>query len=487
MWIPKASIRWALLAGVMPALVFFSAPLVITYDSAHYLQYLPILRGDAPVETWDVGRGAGFPIWLLVVVTFLGPGPTAALVASSACACVVAAAIYVIVNHALGTSSAQRWVPWVAACTIFDPTSFGYFHTFLTEYLAATFFTVGVAVVAWVYQRADLKPRQRFVVDIAIGLLTVAAYHVKQPYVAASLLPLLVAMSLERNASAILKWGQSLLTSIVLLAASIVVWNAFLPTTGKAGNSKRMTGALVANNLAATCIRGATGVFRDTDSNIDVCRDFAADARDTSQIASFVPAACTDAHLTTTEAIKLCGVSVCEKPFGVMIEIAHGLARLWAIGSPTATTEHFAIAHRVFRIGPAVPAVFPMPDDLRRGVESYSQTGASAGAIVSPLRFVAPASIAIHSTCSVISALLCAVALFRRLLSTVELSAPWRVLAITSTTATGFCLGLSILGTTIDRYAYPVFPLTVVTVALACIIAVRGLGARFGWAQQDEK
>ena len=43
------------------ATVFFSFSILILWDSAHYLSYLSILKGNLKWSTWDPVRGIIFP------------------------------------------------------------------------------------------------------------------------------------------------------------------------------------------------------------------------------------------------------------------------------------------------------------------------------------------------------------------------------------------------------------------------------------------
>ena len=44
------------------AILFFSATLTITWDSAHYLTYVDIFEGHRDFASWDIVRGPVFPL-----------------------------------------------------------------------------------------------------------------------------------------------------------------------------------------------------------------------------------------------------------------------------------------------------------------------------------------------------------------------------------------------------------------------------------------
>lgn len=459
-------------AGSALALVvaFFSAPLIVTFDSAHFLGYLPVLTGEAPLETWDVGRGPGFPIWLWVTRSALGNGPGAALMTNLLCLLVLLGAL-----RSTLAAAVPDWKPlWVAGAVLvaFDPTSFGYFHVLLTECLAATFFAVGLALAA-ARMRLWLEGKTLgLAVELGAAALAVFAYHVKQPYAAAFLFPVCfsAAWALRHRLGARRALLPLAITSIAVLG-SAVAWQRFLPAAGAAGDSTRATSSLLANNLASTCIRAETGLFYDTAATVLVCAD--PSWKKEPRAAGFeLERRCSDGALSPGEVAAICGRAMMVGPHRVAVELAGGLRELFSMGKVRdhlgSGEEHAIIAHKAFRIRPEESPVFWLPEELRLRVESYAQTGARTGRLVSWLGALGRPSLWLHAALGIASFLLAAGGLFwtwRR--GHKPALAPALVFVSASTSAT-YSLVLAVLGTTIDRYQYPVFPSSLVAVLL-CI------------------
>ena len=455
---------FAIVAGLGGVCLFLSAPLTITFDSAHYLGYLTILRGEVPLDQWDVVRGPVFPIWLWCMRAVFGTSPTAALVVSGLCLGVTVVAIDSAWSRCLPQRLRQRATLCAALVVAFDPTSFGYFHTLLTEYLAATLFSVGLAIAA---ARIHLWSKGKtfgIAAELGSAGLAAFAYHLKQPYLAAIVFPLVFASVWAFRHSRI--WPRalgSLALTLGVVSASIFVWGKMLPNTGPAADGKRSAGTLAANTLAATCLRASIGLFRESDSNVDVCAS--PSWRDQPEISAFrLEAACEDNVLSNTEAAGLCLHSFGKKPLGPFVELVRGLGDLYSFG---ASHEHFAIAHRTFRAGPEQSPVFWLPDAMKPRVESYAQPAIENGGIVRLLGRLAPLSLLFHAALGVLAIALALASLrwIWRLGDNDNLLTP--MLFVASSTAAAYSATLVVFGLTIDRYQYPIFPVAVVAVGLA--------------------
>jgi K+-transporting ATPase A subunit len=57
----KSHDHFVFLLLIVITIIHFSIPLVATWDTAHYHNYLEILYGNKSWENWDVIRGPGFP------------------------------------------------------------------------------------------------------------------------------------------------------------------------------------------------------------------------------------------------------------------------------------------------------------------------------------------------------------------------------------------------------------------------------------------
>jgi hypothetical protein len=251
-----------------------------------------------------------------------------------------------------------------------------------------------------------------------------------------------------------------------VVAASIVGWGQLLPKTGPAAEGKRMTASIAANTLAANCIRASTDLFAGSESTVDVCSSPSWRASPAAEGFN-LEGACGDGVLTNGEAIGMCAHSTAQKPFGLVLEIGKGLRELYSLGSHP--HEHFAIAHKTFRTGRGESPVFWLPDEMRPRVASYEQPGIESRGPLQLLGRLAPLSVFLHAGLGMLTILLALASLVLMWREKGRNDPLTAVLFVASNTAAAYSITLSIFGLTIDRYQYPVFPVSVVAAALALV------------------
>ena len=76
----KPNSSWLPFVLIFLVIIFFSIRLVITYDSAHYLNYVSIFEGNLPASSWDIVRGPVFPAIIFLFDAFFGKTGTGILV-----------------------------------------------------------------------------------------------------------------------------------------------------------------------------------------------------------------------------------------------------------------------------------------------------------------------------------------------------------------------------------------------------------------------
>lgn len=240
------------------AVVHFDLPPIITWDSAHYHTYLAVLEGRASWEQWDVVRGAVFPLHLLVMRSVFGRGPGGALVFTFLHVAATCALIFLLVRRAWQAPRA-RWLAATACLLVFlNPVVMGYYHTLLTEFVAATWMMLGVVIACRVLgDGATPAPPARARAGLAALLvLSILAWHLKQPYASAGLGPLVAIplVELVRGSG----WKRVAARFGVLVAAGLLVigsaraWSAFLPGVGPAADKGNESAALFQGRLLRT-------------------------------------------------------------------------------------------------------------------------------------------------------------------------------------------------------------------------------------------
>ncbi|MDR2591007.1 MAG: hypothetical protein LBC71_08505 [Oscillospiraceae bacterium] len=224
--------------GVFSFLLFIWYNIVITWDSAHYLSYLPIINGEVPMDYWDVVRGPTFPLYLWFTTSIFGYNAYAVLIVQYVVYAATLVLYYLIANKVLMLDTNNKKLTtgiliyaFVGLCPLF----FGYYHVMLTEHLA-TFLVAALVYFSIVYysnsklSRINWKYRVSLVTIISLFPIL---YFLKQNYlmfnVGAVLAILFMSIVQKQGLKRITRPVRLLIYSIIVTVISITVWNQILP------------------------------------------------------------------------------------------------------------------------------------------------------------------------------------------------------------------------------------------------------------------
>jgi len=224
--------------GVFSFALFFSYPLVLTWDSAHYLAFLPIISGEASMETWDVVRGPTFPVLLWLIVSVFGTTAGAMLLVHYLFYALTLYFYYLIVKLLIPLSSTNQKL--TAAVVIYAIVGlnilvFGYYHVMLTEYLAS-FFTAVIIYCAIAYYKQlenDSVNRKYRLYQLLLIISAPVIFFLKQNYLMltmSALLAIIVLTFVRRlGKKRVLRAIILFCCTIVVFTVSFIIWNASLP------------------------------------------------------------------------------------------------------------------------------------------------------------------------------------------------------------------------------------------------------------------
>lgn len=218
-------------------LISLAYPVTITFDSAHYL-WLANLIKLGEWESWDNIRYLGFPLQIYISILIFGYHQIALLLPM-----IIAHIILFIFSCKLVFAvfdTPKNLSRFLIMLSIFllvtvDPTIFGYFHTLLTEYLAATIAIVSSYLAISLYKAPFLSKRFYIISSIAVILVPIT-WHIKQPYVGAAVLPFVISCLLivfRKFSKSTITF--SLIANIVvalLVFTTTIAWNSFLEVRG---------------------------------------------------------------------------------------------------------------------------------------------------------------------------------------------------------------------------------------------------------------
>ena len=251
----KMGNRSLILILILITVVHFSIPVVATWDTAHYHNYLDILYGKKSWDNWDVIRGPVFPVLIAFAHLIFGYSHIGMLLWSYLVTLIILLiSIYFIKELTSGISDVIRYfLLWIVV--FLNPVFLGFYHTLLTEYVASflTIFSVYVSYL-WVNNNLSDHTRAKFILLSLIFITIIpVSFHLKQPYVSTTLMPLigasLFSIYFNRKMINIIQRLAVILISIALLIASVIAWHHFLPDTGIASKKARMSYYMVSDRL----------------------------------------------------------------------------------------------------------------------------------------------------------------------------------------------------------------------------------------------
>ena len=128
-WSDRVFVTAVLVYAALRLLTMSALPLIVSFDSIHYVNLSEILDGRRPWEEWDYFRAPGFPFYLLIVARALGLSAAAFVGMNTLLGIVAASCLAVIVRRRAG-----RWAAVCCLAVLFAyPLMVGYEHVLLTE------------------------------------------------------------------------------------------------------------------------------------------------------------------------------------------------------------------------------------------------------------------------------------------------------------------------------------------------------------------
>ena len=258
-FLKKISNKSALLPLCLIAtiIIFFSIRLVITYDSAHYLNYVAIFEGNLPASSWDIVRGPIFPTIIFLFDTFFGKTNTGILLGTFLFYLIFATICYKICKEICQNYKHKNLIQNIClAVLILNPLIMGYFHVLLTEFIAITITILNVLIAyKWIFCNSRNK-KHLFLYTTYIILSIIFCYHLKQPYIIISFIPptisAIISIVNHHSLKNIIYRIGTLILSLIFLLISIVSWNKILEKMGADMNTGRDSSSLFSQQLLQT-------------------------------------------------------------------------------------------------------------------------------------------------------------------------------------------------------------------------------------------
>lgn len=224
---------------------FFSFPILILFDSAHYMSFVEIFERSKPFATWDIVRGPVFPMLIFLSNKLFGKTAMGVLIMCFLLYLLMIVIVRYLLNFLSDDSKKKKIFIYLCfiLLVLLNPIVFGYYHTLLTECVAITIAIIS-SFLAWKFLFVEKKEKFYFIfLVIYFVVMTPFSWFLKQPYLSIVLFPLIIVAVLR------LFLGRSfihriqilcvLFTSLLSLFISINLWNGFLGSKGIDLHSKR--------------------------------------------------------------------------------------------------------------------------------------------------------------------------------------------------------------------------------------------------------
>jgi len=226
------------------AILDLTYPVILTYDSGHYLWLADLLRTNQ-LQLWDPIRNIGYPLYLRLGQVLLGYNQMSALLPMIINHIILYVFACLIIFELFDFSQRQKtFVKIIVFLFIaLDPTIFGYYHVLLTEQFAATLAIISCYVAIKLYKSEPFS-NTFYISFIYFAISILVAWHIKQPYLGAALFPFLISSLLfllkSKNRIVTKSFLILFILSLVLLLLSISIWNNILRTAGNEMEHNRL-------------------------------------------------------------------------------------------------------------------------------------------------------------------------------------------------------------------------------------------------------
>ena len=236
----KKIVIWALIILGMGAVYFAFSPIIYP-DSSAYYKMATIFDGRVPFSEWKIIRGPGFPAVLYLIMKLFGDNPNGFLLGSYLSYIFLLVFLYKILKLTLYESATKvtKFIVNVLFIVFICINSliFGYYHTMLTEFITPTLIVMFTYfVMKWTFLPSFGKLKSHVMYTLLFMFFVVLNWFIKQPYlpVFIAILGIAVLLSIigDHKLENIIKKTSTLLSCIIIIPISIMLWDGFLESKG---------------------------------------------------------------------------------------------------------------------------------------------------------------------------------------------------------------------------------------------------------------
>ncbi len=216
-------------------IVYFNFSLFITPDGSGYYWYTTIFDGINPVSSWNVRRGPVFPLLLYCFKHLFGDTPTGILIGFYIFYLIMLIfAIKLIKDIFVCQKNLNKKIYWIIFILLFmfNTLIIGYSHTLLTEAISPS---ITILTCYFIYKWNNLNfntsKSKLILYTLLFSFIAVFMYHLKE-YTGIIFLMLIISSILSiikyKNWTIFITKILTIIICIVMVMCSICVWNVFL-------------------------------------------------------------------------------------------------------------------------------------------------------------------------------------------------------------------------------------------------------------------
>lgn len=255
--------------AILISIIYLSYNITLGYDSSHYIWLSTMFTEQTSFQNWDVVRSFVFPLGIYLINILLGKSRWSLLIGTFVFYMAMIIACIKIYEDVIEKNENSKIVKFLIIaiffiCIALNPIIFGFYHVILTEFVAMTLI-VWMCYLAWKWIECNFfENKKRYIIySIVFAILVPFSWHLKQPYLLATLIPLFTATII----SIVKKHDKkNVLQRIIVLAICIVTW--FISIMGwnmvlKIGNVKQVQDRTTSGLVDNIIINGISMYQRD--------------------------------------------------------------------------------------------------------------------------------------------------------------------------------------------------------------------------------
>lgn len=217
--------------------VFKQFSVVISYDSTNYYSYLEIFNGKRGLKTWNIERGFSFPLIIFIITKIFGNTGSGYLngifiLYISMLLISLYFITYLIKYNKIEKKKSMYYLLFVFLMLL-NPIIFGWSHYMLTEAIAPPIYFFCLLCCFKLFDYDLKKDKTKIILSIIfLSLMSILLWFLKQPYAPFLWMMLIMNAVLigisQRNFKLFLKYIGVFLIVILSTLLSIKIWNTCL-------------------------------------------------------------------------------------------------------------------------------------------------------------------------------------------------------------------------------------------------------------------